>query len=46
MQYYWETLDHMVDPTRVLEALAAAGLDDPRRHVEAGIFSEYTARRL
>ncbi|WP_139556089.1 class I SAM-dependent methyltransferase [Methylotetracoccus oryzae] len=45
MEYYWETLDHMVDPTRVLEALAAAGLDEPRRHVEAGIFSEYTARR-
>jgi len=45
MEYYWETLDHMVDPARVLEALTAAGLEDPRRHVEAGIFSEYTARR-
>ena len=45
MEYYWETLDHMVDPARVLEALASAGLECPRRHVEAGIFSEYTARR-
>lgn len=45
MEYYWETLDQMVDPARVLEALAAADLATPRRHVEAGIFSEYTAHR-
>jgi demethylmenaquinone methyltransferase/2-methoxy-6-polyprenyl-1,4-benzoquinol methylase len=45
MEYYWETLDHMVDPERVLEALTAAGWEQPRRHVEAGIFSEYTAIR-
>jgi hypothetical protein len=29
----------------VLEALAAAGLEQAERHVEAGIFSEYTAIR-
>lgn len=43
MEYYWETLDSMVEPARVLEALALAGFERPRRHVEARIFSEYTA---
>jgi demethylmenaquinone methyltransferase/2-methoxy-6-polyprenyl-1,4-benzoquinol methylase len=45
MEYYWETLDQMVDPSRVLEALERAGFDQPSRYVEAGIFSEYTARK-
>ena len=45
MEYYWETLDQMVEPDRVLEALARAGFDQPGRCVEAGIFSEYTARK-
>lgn len=45
MQYYWETLDGMVPPERVLEALAIAGFAAPKRHVEAHIFSEYTAIR-
>ncbi len=45
MEYYWETLNHMVKPERVLEALTSAGLDRPRRHVEAAIFSEYTAEK-
>lgn len=43
MEYYWDTLNHMVDPERVLEALERAGLKQPHRHVEAAIFSEYTA---
>ena len=43
MEYYWETIDHMVNPQRVLDALASAGWERPRRHVEARIFSEYTA---
>jgi demethylmenaquinone methyltransferase/2-methoxy-6-polyprenyl-1,4-benzoquinol methylase len=45
MRYYWETLDGMVPPERVLEALVAAGFTEVGRHVEAGIFSEYTGRR-
>jgi demethylmenaquinone methyltransferase/2-methoxy-6-polyprenyl-1,4-benzoquinol methylase len=45
MEYYWATLDGMVDPALVLEALAASGWANPVRHVEAGIFSEYTAER-
>jgi demethylmenaquinone methyltransferase / 2-methoxy-6-polyprenyl-1,4-benzoquinol methylase len=43
MRYYWETLDGMVAPARVLEALAAAGFVRPERRVELGIFSSYTA---
>ena len=43
MRYYWETLDGMVSPERVLEALAVAGFARPERRVEVGIFSNYTA---
>ncbi|MFO1153558.1 MAG: class I SAM-dependent methyltransferase [Rhodospirillales bacterium] len=43
MRYYWETLDGMVAPERVLEALAVAGFARPARLVEVGIFSTYTA---
>jgi demethylmenaquinone methyltransferase/2-methoxy-6-polyprenyl-1,4-benzoquinol methylase len=45
MEYYWETLNLMVEPERVLEALAAAGFQQASREVQAGIFSEYTARK-
>lgn len=45
MEYYWETLDQMVPPDTVLEALQRAGFTQASRHVEAGIFSEYTAQR-
>jgi demethylmenaquinone methyltransferase/2-methoxy-6-polyprenyl-1,4-benzoquinol methylase len=43
MRYHWETLDAMVAPERVLEALTAAGFARPARRVELGIFSSYTA---
>ena len=45
MRYYWETVDQMVDPAVVVNALEAAGFVDVRRHVVLGIFSEYTASR-
>lgn len=45
MEYYWDTLEHMVDPQRVLEALVSAGMEQTNRHLEAKIFSEYTATR-
>ena len=45
MEYYWETMDQMLDPERVLEALARAGLEQPRRHVAHSVFSEYTATK-
>src|SRR5262245_47248409 len=43
MEYYWETMNQMVDPERVLEALASGGLSQPCRHVAHSAFSEYTA---
>lgn len=45
MRYYWDTIEACVPPERVLATLAAAGFDSAGRHVELGIFSEYTARK-
>ncbi len=44
-QYYWETIAVCVPPQKVIEALCAAGFVDVKRHVELGMFSEYTARK-
>jgi demethylmenaquinone methyltransferase/2-methoxy-6-polyprenyl-1,4-benzoquinol methylase len=41
MRYYWETLDQMVEPEKVLKALRTAGFHEVRRHVVLGVFSEY-----
>jgi len=41
-RYYWDTIEACIPPARVLEALRKAGFDDVKRHVELGIFSEYT----
>ena len=41
--YCWDTFEHCVRPESVLEALREAGLEQSSRHVEARIFSEYTA---
>jgi demethylmenaquinone methyltransferase / 2-methoxy-6-polyprenyl-1,4-benzoquinol methylase len=45
MRYYWETMDACVPPDTVLQALAAAGLTEVKRHVVLGLFSEYTATK-
>ncbi len=44
-RYYWDTIEACIPPDRVLLALRAAGFQDVKRHVELGIFSEYTATR-
>lgn len=44
-RYYWDTIEACVPPQRVLDLLRDAGFDEPRRYVEVGVFSEYTARR-
>jgi demethylmenaquinone methyltransferase / 2-methoxy-6-polyprenyl-1,4-benzoquinol methylase len=46
MRYYWDTIEACVPPERVLATLQAAGFGSAGRHVELGIFSEYTARKL
>jgi demethylmenaquinone methyltransferase / 2-methoxy-6-polyprenyl-1,4-benzoquinol methylase len=42
-RYYWDTIDACISPGEVLQAMQRAGFDDVKRHVELGIFSEYTA---
>jgi demethylmenaquinone methyltransferase/2-methoxy-6-polyprenyl-1,4-benzoquinol methylase len=42
-RYYWDTIDACVAPPQVLTTLANAGLHNVARHVEVGVFSEYTA---
>jgi demethylmenaquinone methyltransferase / 2-methoxy-6-polyprenyl-1,4-benzoquinol methylase len=44
-RYYWDTIDACIAPPRVLEAMRSAGFVDVGRHVELGLFSEYTARK-
>jgi demethylmenaquinone methyltransferase/2-methoxy-6-polyprenyl-1,4-benzoquinol methylase len=44
-RYYWDTIEACIPPEQVLAALAEAGFVDARRHVELGIFSEYTATK-
>lgn len=44
-EYYWETIQVCVPPEKVMEAMQAAGFVDVQRHVELGIFSEYTGRK-
>lgn len=44
-RYFWDTIEACVPPARVVQALEAAGFEGVRRHVEARVFSEYTARR-
>jgi demethylmenaquinone methyltransferase/2-methoxy-6-polyprenyl-1,4-benzoquinol methylase len=44
-RYYWDTIESCIAPPLVLGALEQAGFVDVQRHVELGIFSEYTARK-
>ncbi len=42
-RYYWDTIESCIPPESVLTALRGAGFENVQRHVELGIFSEYTA---
>jgi demethylmenaquinone methyltransferase/2-methoxy-6-polyprenyl-1,4-benzoquinol methylase len=42
-RFYWDTIETCISPESVLAALSAAGFECVKRHVELGIFSEYTA---
>ncbi|HSP15054.1 MAG TPA: class I SAM-dependent methyltransferase [Thermoanaerobaculia bacterium] len=44
MRYYWATTRDCVRPAAILQAMERAGFDNVSRHVEAGIFSEYSGR--
>ncbi len=45
MRYYWVTTRDCVRPAAIMQALERAGFADVKRHVEAGIFSEYSGER-
>ncbi len=45
MRYYWDTIEACASPEEILALLRVAGFDSVRRHVEAGIFSEYCGRK-
>lgn len=45
MHYYWDTIEACVPPESILGALRQSGFASPARHLELGIFSEYTAVR-
>jgi demethylmenaquinone methyltransferase/2-methoxy-6-polyprenyl-1,4-benzoquinol methylase len=42
-RYYWDTIEACIAPEQVLGTLREAGFASVKRHVELGIFSEYTA---
>jgi demethylmenaquinone methyltransferase / 2-methoxy-6-polyprenyl-1,4-benzoquinol methylase len=44
-RYYWDTIEACIPPEQVCAELRAAGFTNVQRHVELGIFSEYTATR-
>lgn len=44
-RFYWDTIEACIAPEVVMQALRAAGFVDVQRHVEVGVFSEYTATK-
>jgi demethylmenaquinone methyltransferase / 2-methoxy-6-polyprenyl-1,4-benzoquinol methylase len=44
-RYYWDTIEACIAPEAVMSALRTAGFQNVQRHVELGIFSEYTGIR-
>ncbi len=44
-RYYWDTIEACIAPPTVLEAMRRAGFAEAQRHVELGMFSEYTAQK-
>ncbi|MEK8031516.1 class I SAM-dependent methyltransferase [Ideonella sp. DXS29W] len=44
-RYYWDTIEACISPETVMAELRSAGFIDVNRHVELGIFSEYTATK-
>lgn len=42
MRYYWDTIEQCVPPATIVEALKTTGLEQSKRAVVLGIFSEYT----
>lgn len=45
MWYYWDTMEQVVPPATVVDALQRAGFSHVQRRVSIGLFSEYEAVR-
>ena len=45
MWYYWDTMEHVVSPDAVINALRRAGFATVERRISVGLFSEYDAVR-
>ena len=45
MWYYWDTMEQVVPPATVVQALQRAGFSKVQRRVSIGLFSEYEAVR-
>jgi len=45
MWYYWDTVETVVSPETVVQALGRAGFIEVKRRVSIGLFSEYEAVR-
>jgi demethylmenaquinone methyltransferase/2-methoxy-6-polyprenyl-1,4-benzoquinol methylase len=45
LRYYWVTTRECIRPNVILTAMRGAGFRDPKRSVDIGIFSEYSAAR-
>ena len=45
MWYYWDTMEQVVPPEMVVQALRGAGFAKVERRVSIGLFSEYEAQR-
>jgi demethylmenaquinone methyltransferase / 2-methoxy-6-polyprenyl-1,4-benzoquinol methylase len=43
MSYYWDSIEQCVEPQVILDAMGEAGLENPRRQVSLGVFTEYIA---
>lgn len=44
-RFYWDTIEACIAPEQVMQALRDAGFTQVKRHVELGMFSEYTATK-
>jgi demethylmenaquinone methyltransferase/2-methoxy-6-polyprenyl-1,4-benzoquinol methylase len=45
MRYYWDTIEHCVPPAAILDTMASVGLEQSRRDLSFGTFSEYSASK-
>ena len=43
MEYYWETMEHMVSAEEVVSLLEGAGFSKVSKRLNLGIFTEYEA---